>query len=130
MIKDMTLDELKHKCYDLIAQTNLELGYNTDAKTMVAYAKTLALDFTKEVRFSRLYFEDIQEAFRLGVRYSDEKQFLNIPTFYRWIRKHKTTIDNAYYKVHTQNAKPEQVMYYRNTPKLLNNTKKLNNGKQ
>jgi len=66
-----------------------------------------------------LYFNQIQDAFHIGVRFCDFEPFLNIRTFYRWIIAHKKTVNDAYYQVHTLNKKPEEVPFYQEPKKLL-----------
>tara|TARA_R110002020_G_scaffold2793_15_gene13127 strand:+ start:55 stop:387 length:333 start_codon:yes stop_codon:yes gene_type:complete len=100
------------KIYDLIAKTSIELGYNTDGKTMAALAKIFAHDLQTDKRLKRLSFPDVETAFRLGVRYSKEQQFLNITTFYRWCFVMKKRIDEAIYAVECQNQNPNEIEYY------------------
>ena len=100
------------KIYDLIAKTSIELGYNTDGKTMAALAKIFANDLQTDKRLKRLSFTDVEMAFRLGVRYSKEQQFLNITTFYRWCFAMKLKIDEAIYAVECQNQNPHELEYY------------------
>jgi len=98
--------------YELISQTSMELGYNTDGKTMVALAKIFANDLQIDKRIKRMTLEQVQMAFRLGVRYSKEQQFLNITTFYRWCFQHKERINSAIYEVDTLNKNPNELEYY------------------
>jgi hypothetical protein len=111
--------ELTEKTLDLIAKTSVELGHRADAKSMASLAKILAQDLQTENRFKRLYFNQIQDAFHIGVRFCDFEPFLNIRTFYRWIIAHKKTVNDAYYQVHTLNKKPEEVPFYQEPKKLL-----------
>jgi hypothetical protein len=111
--------ELTEKTLDLIAKTSVELGHRADAKSMASLAKILAQDLQTENRFKRLYFNQIQDAFHIGVRFCDFEPFLNIRTFYRWIIAHKKTVNDAYYHVHTLNKKPEEVPFYQEPKKLL-----------
>jgi hypothetical protein len=113
------VEDLSKKIYELVAKTSIELGHRTDGKTMAALSKILATDLVSENRFKRLTFNQIEDAFRIGVRFCDFEPFLNIRTFYRWIITHKKTIDNAYYEVHTLNKPKEQVPYYQDKIKLL-----------
>ena len=98
--------------YDLIAKTSLELGYNTDGKTMVALAKIFYEDLQTDKRIRRMTLEQVQMAFRLGVRYSKEQQFLNITTFYKFCFQHKERINSAIYEVDTLNKNPNELEYY------------------
>lgn len=113
------VEDLSKKIYELVAKTSIELGHRTDGKTMAALSKILANDLVSENRFKRLTFNQIEDAFRIGVRFCDFEPFLNIRTFYRWIITHKKTIDNAYYEVHTLNKPKENVLYYQEPIKLL-----------
>ena len=113
------VEDLSKKIYELVAKTSIELGHRTDGKTMAALAKIFANDLVSENRFKRLTFNQIEDAFRIGVRFCDFEPFLNIRTFYRWIITHKKTIDNAYYEVHTLNKPKENVLYYQEPIKLL-----------
>ena len=101
------------KLYDIIARTSIELGHKTDGKTMAALTKIFANDLATDKRLKRLSLEDVSDAFRLGVRYDENKCFLNIRTFYRWCFQHKKRLDEAYYEVHTLNKDPKTVPYYK-----------------
>lgn len=98
--------------YELISQTSIELGYNTDGKTMVALAKIFANDLKIDKRIKKMTLKQVQMAFRLGVRYSKEQQFLNITTFYRWCFEHKKRINEAIHEVHTLNKNPAELEFY------------------
>ena len=118
-LQEENLKELTENTLDLIAKTSVELGHRTDAKSMASLAKILANDLKTENRFKRLYFNQIQDAFHLGVRFCDFEPFLNIRTFYRWIITHKKTINDAYYQVHTLNKRPDEVPFYQEPKKLI-----------
>ena len=109
---------MKNKCYDLIVKTSIELGLKTDGKTMASLANILAEDLQSEKRFKNLSFEQIQEAFRQGVRFGDFEPFLNIRTFFRWIIAHKKKINDATYQVRTMGKDPKEVPFYQ-SQKLL-----------
>ena len=119
MLSQENIKELTGKGYDLINLTSIEIGHRTDGKTMAAIAKIFANDLTKEKRFGKLTFNQIQDAFRLGVRFGKDEPFLNIRTFYKWIYSHKKTIDNAEYEVTTLGKSKEQVLYYQEPIKLI-----------
>ena len=55
-----------------------------------------------------------------------EKQFLSIPTFWKWLRAQKKLIDNDIYKVRTLNVPKEKAPLYREMPKLLTTKKQKN----
>ena len=118
-IKEYNLKELTLKIYDLVSITSVEIGHKTDGKTMAALSKIFASDLIKENRFKNLYLYQIQDAFRLGVRFGKDEPFLNIRTFYKWVYAHKKVIDQAYYQVHTLNQPAAEVPYYQENKKLL-----------
>tara|TARA_R100000329_G_scaffold30586_1_gene28240 strand:+ start:387 stop:755 length:369 start_codon:yes stop_codon:yes gene_type:complete len=118
-IKEYNLKELSLKIYDLVSITSVEIGHKTDGKTMAALSKIFASDLIKENRFKNLYLYQIQDAFRLGVRFGKDEPFLNIRTFYKWVYAHKKVIDQAYYEVHTLNKPATEVPYYQEPKKLL-----------
>ena len=110
---------MKDKLYDIISRTAIELGFKTDGKTLAILTKTFAYDLQNDNRLKRLTIQDVDEAFRLGVRIDTKDSFLNIRTFYRWCLEHKKRLNEAYYEVHTMGRKPEEVKYYKQN--LLNN---------
>jgi hypothetical protein len=118
-LADWDRKELAEKIYDLIAKATIELRHKTSGKDMAVLAKSFAADLQIENSFRRLYLWDVEQAFRNGVRLDIEKQFLNIPTFYKWLRKQKLLIDADIYKVETLKQPKEQAPLYRDLPKLL-----------
>lgn len=118
-LADMDIKELTKDIYDLIAKATIELRHKTTGKDMVVLARSFAYDLQVENSFKRLYLSDIARAFRNGVRLDIEKQFINIPTLYRWVRAEKKLINDDIYKVRTLNAPKEQAPRYRDLPKLL-----------
>jgi hypothetical protein len=119
LLKHRNLKELTEKVLDLVATTSVEIGHKTDAQTMATLSKIFAADLIQEKRFGNMTFNQVQDAFRLGVRFGKDEPFLNIRTFYKWVYQHKKErIDNAYYKVHTLNQNPKEVPYYQ-SQKLL-----------
>tara|TARA_R110000824_G_scaffold9768_10_gene43200 strand:+ start:172 stop:534 length:363 start_codon:yes stop_codon:yes gene_type:complete len=116
-LKQENLEELKLKVLDLISKTGVEIGHKTDPQTLASLSKIFALDLIQEKRFGNMSFNQIVDAFRLGVRFGEAEPFLNIRTFYKWTYAHKKVIDNAYYQVHTLNQK--NVPYYQEPLKLL-----------
>ena len=95
-LKNENLKELTEKVLDLVARTGVEIGHKTDRETLA---------------------NQVEDAFRLGVRFGKEEPFLNIRTFYRWVYAHKKVVDNAYYEVHTLGQK--NVPFYQEPIKLL-----------
>lgn len=111
-LKNENLQELTEKVLDLIAKTSVEIGHKTDANTMASLSKIFAQDLQKENRFKNLTFNQIQDAFHQGVRFSKDEPFLNIRTFYKWTYEHKKKVDNAYYEVHTLGKEKEKTIFY------------------
>ena len=118
-LKQENIEELTKKVLDLVALTSVEIGHRTDAKTMVTLSKIFATDLIQENRFGNMTFNQIEDAFRLGVRFGKEEPFLNIRTFYRWAYAHKLVIDNAWYEVHTLGKSKQETLYYQEPLKLL-----------
>jgi hypothetical protein len=118
-LKEENLKELTEKVLDLLAKTSVEIGHKVDAKTLATLSKIFAEDLMLEKRFNKLTFNQIVDAFRIGIRFGKDEPFLNIRTFYKWVYSHKKTIDNAYYEVHTLGKKPEQVLYYQSQKLLI-----------
>ena len=117
-LKQENLKELTEKVYELIAKTSVEIGHRSDGKSMAALAKIFAADLIQEKRFGNMAFNQIVEAFHIGVRFGKDEPFLNIRTFYKFVYAHKKIIDNATYEVHTLGKDPKEVLYYQ-SQKLL-----------
>ena len=117
VLKDENLMKLTEKVYDLIARTSIEIGHKTDGKTMASLAKIFSADLQREKRFVKMTFNQIEDAFHIGVRFGKDEPFLNIRTFYKWVYAHKKVIDNAYHQVHTLGQK--NVPFYQEPIKLL-----------
>ena len=116
-LKNENLKELTEKVLDLVALTSVEIGHRTDAKTLASLSKIFATDLIQEKRFGNMTFNQVKDAFRLGVRFGKDEPFLNIRTFYKWVYAHKKIIDDATYKVET--LKEKNVLYYQPQIKLL-----------
>ena len=91
MINDIDIKDLELHCVDLVSKTLVELGQVKDEKHIVVLSKSLAYDLKED--FSKLYLEDIQQAFRQGVR-TTEVFVLNVQTYYKWIKSHRQLIWN------------------------------------
>ena len=115
-LKQENLKELTGKLVDLIAKTSVEIGHRTDAKTLASLSKIFATDLIQEKRFGKMTFNQVIDAFRLGVRFGKDEPFLNIRTFYKWTYAHKKVIDDATYQ--TETLKQKNVPYYQ-SQKLL-----------
>jgi hypothetical protein len=116
-LKQENLEELKGKVLDLIAKTSVEIGQKPDRQTMASLSKIFAQDLIQEKRFGNMTFNQIEDAFRLGVRFGKDEPFLNIRTFYKWVYAHKKVIDDATYQ--TETLKQKNVLYYQEPLKLL-----------
>jgi len=119
ILKNENIHELTEKVLDLLTLTSIEIGHRTDAKTLASLSKIFANDLIQEKRFGNLSFNQIKEAFRIGVRFGKDEPFLNIRTFYKWVYSHKKTIDSAFYEVHTLGKNPNQVPFYQEKTKLI-----------
>ena len=118
-LKQENLKTLTNKVLDLVAKTAVEIGHKTDPQTLASLSKIFANDLIIERRFGNMTFNQVVDAFRIGVRFGKDEPFLNIRTFYKWVYHHKKErIDNAYYKVHTLNQDPKTLPYYQ-SQKLL-----------
>jgi hypothetical protein len=118
-LKQENLQELTAKVLDLIAQTSVEIGHKSDPQTMASLSKIFAQDLIQEKRFGNMTFNQIEDAFRLGVRFGKEEPFLNIRTFYKWTYKMKEMCDNATNQVEVQHMKPSEVPYYQEPLKQI-----------
>ena len=119
-LKQEDLKELTEKVYDLLNETKISIGQNTDGKTLAALSKIFAQDLIQERRFGNMTFNQIQDAFRIGVRFGDFEPFINIRTFYKWVYAHKKTrIDEATYQVEKLKMPKDQVPFYQEPLRLL-----------
>jgi hypothetical protein len=116
-LKNENLKELTEKVLDLVARTSVEIGHKTDATTMATLSKIFAQDLIQEKRFGNMTFNQVEDAFRQGVRFGKDEPFLNIRTFYKWTYAHKKVVDDAYHQVHTLGQK--NVPFYQEPTKLL-----------
>jgi hypothetical protein len=116
-LKHENLEELKRKVLDLITKTSVEIGHRTEHKTLISLSNIFAQDLIQEKRFGNMTFNQVEDAFRFGVRFGKDEPFLNIRTFYKWTYAHKKVIDNATYQ--TETLKQKNVLYYQQPLKLL-----------
>jgi len=119
LLKNENLKELTAKVYDLLTTTKVAIGHNTDGKTLASLSKIFASDLIQEKRFGNMTWNQITEAFHIGVRFSKDEPFLNIRTFYKWVYAHKQVVDDATYQVRTLGQEPNKVRYYQEPLKLL-----------
>ena len=111
-LKKENINELKEKVYELIAKTSIEIGHKTDGKTMASLRNIFAADLIQEKRFGNMTWNQVEEAFHIGVRFGKDEPFLNIRTFYKWVYAHKLKIDDATYQVRTLGQPKEKTPYY------------------
>ena len=119
LLKNENLKELTEKVYDLLTTTKIEIGHNTDGKTLASLSKIFAADLIQEKRFGNMTWNQILDAFHIGVRFGKDEPFLNIRTFYKFVYTHKKVIDDATYQVRTLGNDPKKVRYYQEPLKLL-----------
>ena len=115
----MTKEDLLMGAVDLISKTYIELGQNNvDEDTIMIMSQSLADDLAKTYR--NFYFEDAEKAFNIGVRSPITSDFihLTVPTYMRWLRKHRDLIWDARAKVE-RGDDPKSVPHFRPEPKLL-----------
>ena len=118
-LKQENLQELIDKVYDLITKTKIEIGHNTDGKTLAQLSTSFAEDLIIEKRFGNMTFNQIQDAFRQGVRFAKDEPFLNIRTFYKWVYAHKKVVEDAEHQVRELGMPKEKVPFYQEPLKLL-----------
>ncbi len=118
-LKQENIKELTIKVIDLIGKTSVEIGHKADAQSIASLSKIFAEDLIQEKRFGNMTWNQVIDAFHLGVRFGKDEPFLNIRTFYRWVYAHKKVIDNAYYEVKTLGKNPKNVLYFQEPIKLL-----------
>ena len=118
-LKQEKVEELKLKVLDLVAKTSVEIGHKTDPQTLASLSKIFALDLIQEKRFGNMTFNQVQDAFRLGVRFGKDEPFLNIRTFYKWVYAHKQVVDDAEHQVRELGMPKEKVPFYQEPIKLL-----------
>tara|TARA_R100000655_G_scaffold37733_1_gene72373 strand:- start:114 stop:482 length:369 start_codon:yes stop_codon:yes gene_type:complete len=119
LIKTMSKEDLLMCSVDLVSKTYIELGQNNvEEDTISIMAQSLAKDIMRI--YKNFYFEDVENAFELGVRSPSNTDFihLTVPVYMKWLRKHKDLIWNARARV-DQGENPKQVPHYRPEPKLL-----------
>ena len=118
-LKQEELKELTGKVLDLLAKTAVEIGHRSDAQTLASLSKIFASDLIQEKRFGNMSWNQVLDAFHIGVRFGKEEPFLNIRTFYKWVYAHKKVIDDATYQVRTLGQSKEKTPYYQEPIKLL-----------
>ena len=118
-LKKEELQILTEKVLDLLGKTSVEIGHRSDAQTLASLSKIFASDLIQEKRFGNMSWNQILDAFHIGVRFGKDEPFLNIRTFYKWVYAHKLKIDDATYQVRTLGQPKEKTPYYQEPIKLL-----------
>ena len=118
-LKKEKLQTLTEKVLDLLGKTSVEIGHRSDAQTVASLRKIFASDLIQEKRFSNMSWNQILDAFHIGVRFGKDEPFLNIRTFYKWVYAHKKVVDDATYQVRTLGQPKEKTPYYQEPLKLL-----------
>ena len=111
-LKQEELQSLTKKVLDLLAKTAVEIGHRSDAQTLASLSKIFAADLIQEKRFGNMTWNQILDAFHIGVRFGKDEPFLNIRTFYKFVYAHKKIIDDATYQVRTLGRPKEKTPYY------------------
>ena len=76
-LKKENINDLKEKVYELIAKTSIEIGHKTDGKTMASLSKIFSADLIQEKRFGTLTWNQVVDAFHIGVRFGKDEPFIN-----------------------------------------------------
>jgi len=118
-LKKEKLQTLTEKVLDLLGKTSVEIGHRSDAQTLASLSKIFASDLIQEKRFGNMTWNQIEDAFHIGVRFGKDEPFLNIRTFYKFVYSHKLKIDDATYQVRTLGQPKEKTPYYQEPIKLL-----------
>jgi hypothetical protein len=118
-LKKEELQTLTEKVLDLLGKTSVEIGHRSDAQTLASLSKIFASDLIQEKRFGNMTWNQILDAFHIGVRFGKDEPFLNIRTFYKWVYAHKKVVDDATYQVRTLGQPKEKTPYYQEPIKLL-----------
>jgi len=118
-LKQEDLQTLTEKVLDLLGKTSVEIGHRSDAQTLASLSKIFASDLIQEKRFGNMSWNQIEDAFHIGVRFGKDEPFLNIRTFYKFVYAHKLKIDDATYQVRTLGQPKEKTPYYQEPIKLL-----------
>ena len=95
-LQQENLEELIPKVYDLLTETKISIGFNTDGKTIASLSRIFAADLIGEKRWGLITFNQVQDAFRVAIR-----------------------LDVATYNVETLKQNPKEVLYYQPSIKLL-----------
>tara|TARA_R110002051_G_scaffold103198_1_gene174932 strand:- start:1854 stop:2234 length:381 start_codon:yes stop_codon:yes gene_type:complete len=99
-IKEIEIEKVREFAVDLLSKTYLELGQRPTEEDIVSFAVILAEDL--KLDFQNLGLEDIEQAFRQGVR--NTKEFhITVKVYYGWIKSHRKLIWSS------QGVEPERL---------------------
>ncbi len=90
-IREIEKHKLTLNCTDLLSKTYWELGQRSNDEDIANLARSLATDL--KIDFGDLEFQDIEQAFRQGIRNTDEFH-LTVKVYYKWIKSHQQLIWN------------------------------------
>ena len=89
MISSISIEDARNDALEIMTRAYLELGQNPGEDTIVSFSLILAGDLKRD--FDNMEMKDIREAFRIGVRETQEFH-LTVKTYYKWIRSHRQVI--------------------------------------
>jgi len=117
IINDHRVEDLEQLCADLLMITYTQLGQTPDKESVLILTQTLASDLKQD--FKSLTWNDVQRAFRKGVRDGDFFH-VNIPNIYKWLRAWRNIKWDAIHQL-DQGKDKNQIPYFinENKPKLL-----------
>ena len=124
------MKELTKKCIGLISTSLVQLGQTKSKEDILVLSTTLAEDLIRD--FNKMTFKDIEEAFRTGIRESEEFS-LNVKTYYKWIRAQKKLIDQDVWAKNNQEhytSRKELTYRSKNNTGLLTINKLLNGNRE
>jgi len=111
MIKNKTKDELNIFGISLVRDTLIQLGQSKNAEDQAIIARILINDLQRD--FSNMEFEDVQEAFRNGIR-NTEEFVLNVKTYYKWLKMQKKILyENEWNKNNLATYREDKRVSYR-----------------
>tara|TARA_R100000781_G_C4050758_1_gene117466 strand:- start:411 stop:815 length:405 start_codon:yes stop_codon:yes gene_type:complete len=124
------MKELTKKCIGLISTSLVQLGQTKSKEDILVLSTTLAEDLMRD--FNKMSFKDIEEAFRTGIRETEEFS-LNVKTYYKWIRAQKKLIDEDIWAKNNQEhytSRKELTYRSKNNTGLLTINKLLNGNRE
>ena len=115
------LPKLKEEAVDVLSRTFFELQQKPSVEDIIALANILVDDLVNNTKFSTLTMEDVKRAFNIGVRSGDSASvFLNVRTWYIWLRKEKEKVSKKVIEAYKQN----ELEYIENSKMISGTIKK------